>query len=174
MAAHGRMPIGAVCAGVEGRLGRLRNLAEFPNLRVKCCPGLSENNAARGCLPHIQRGEPMDGTRAFSDHDSAQPLVDNGPFRFERRTLDRWPVNVLGTAFELGGTDFGRTHDLQVTDFSEGGLGAISGSSITPGSIVSIGFSAPGMIAKRGTVIRCQPSGEGYRIAILFEQRMAA
>jgi hypothetical protein len=94
--------------------------------------------------------------------------------RFERRTTDRWQTNCAATAFRLGGDSFGQMHDLKVVDCSQSGLGAFSDSVIEPGTAISIGFSAPGLIARRGTVLRCTPCGEGYRIAIEFESRMAA
>ncbi len=108
------------------------------------------------------------------DHTGLMPEEDAGPFRFERRELDRWPVNVHATAFQVGGADFGAMHEMRVTDYGDGGVGAISRTALPPGTAVSIGFSAPGMIAKRGTVLRCDPDGDGYRVAIQFEMRLAA
>lgn len=96
------------------------------------------------------------------------------PLKFERRTSDRWPADVAGTAFELGGHSFGHMHPIRVIDYSDGGLGAMCDSPLTPGSMISIGFASPGMYAKRGTVLRCVPKGEGYRVSIQFEARMAA
>lgn len=100
--------------------------------------------------------------------------VDGGPFRFDRRMGDRWPVDGGATAFQLAGDSFGRMHTLQMRDCSDTGMGAVSETPIPPGSIVSIGFQMPGHLAKRGEVIRCEPCGEGYRIAVVFEHRMAA
>jgi len=100
--------------------------------------------------------------------------VDGSPLRLERRYVDRWPVKGLATAFCISGDLFGRMHELRMLDYSDHGLGAISTSVIDPGTIVSIGFQSPGYSAKRGTVLRCTPCGEGYRVAIQFEWRMAA
>jgi hypothetical protein len=97
-----------------------------------------------------------------------------GPLRFERRSVDRWPTQAAATAFCLSGERFGQMHDLTVTDYSFEGLGAWSNTVIEPGMTVSIGFQAPGRTAKRGTVLRCIPSGQGYRVAIQFEARLAA
>ena len=94
--------------------------------------------------------------------------------RFERRQTDRWPMRTAATAFRIGGHDFGQSHDLKVLDYSYSGMGAISSSVIEPGTKVSLGFAAPGCLAKRGTVLRCTPCGEGYRVAIEFEARLAA
>ena len=99
---------------------------------------------------------------------------DGGPLQFERRQSDRWNVDGVATAFEVAGDGFGRTHTLRMLDCSHGGLGAVSESMITPGTTVSIGFQSPGYLARRGTVARCMPSGDGYRLAIYFEQRLAA
>lgn len=94
--------------------------------------------------------------------------------RFERRMTDRWAMEAAATAFELGGADFGRMHELKIIDASDAGVGAISRTVLEPGAVVSLGFAAPGRIARRGVVLRCEPCGEGYRIAIEFEARMAA
>ncbi len=99
---------------------------------------------------------------------------DSAPLRFERRATDRWPMRTTATAFRVGGDEFGRIHELNVQDFSHGGMGAISHSVIEPGTAVSIGFAEPGQIAKRGVVLRCTPCGNGYRVAIEFEARLAA
>jgi hypothetical protein len=96
------------------------------------------------------------------------------PMKFEQRQCDRWPADFAATAFELGGNSFGHMHQIRVVDYSDGGLGAISDTPIAPGSIISIGFASPGMSAKRGTVLRCTPCGNGYRLSIRFEERLAA
>ena len=102
------------------------------------------------------------------------PNDELAPLRFERRGVDRWPTQSAATAFCLSGECFGQMHDLSVTDYSSDGLGASSETVIQPGEQVSIGFQAPGRIAKRGTVLRCLPCGNGYRVAIQFEARLAA
>ena len=45
---------------------------------------------------------------------------------------------------------------------------------IEPGSKVSLGFEAPGYVAKRGEVVACLELGSTFRVAIRFEQRLAA
>jgi len=102
------------------------------------------------------------------DHDASSPL------RFERRDVDRWPVQGVATAICLSGEKFGQMHELSMLDYSFDGLGAISGTALPPGAIVSIGFQSPGYPAKRATVLRCTPCGKGYRVAIQFEARLAA
>jgi hypothetical protein len=93
---------------------------------------------------------------------------------FERRQVDRWPLEGVATAFELAGANFGRMHTLKMADYSHDGMGATSDSPLPLGASVSIGFQAPGYTAKRGQVSRCEPCGDGYRVGIIFEHRLAA
>ena len=99
---------------------------------------------------------------------------EDAPLRFERRSVDRWRVSGVATAFCLGGEQFGAMHELSVLDYSLDGLAATCNTVIQPGQSISIGFQSPGYPAKRGTVLRCMPCGQGYRIAVQFEARMAA
>ncbi len=96
------------------------------------------------------------------------------PLRFERREQDRWPLDGVATAFELGGAGFGHMYSLKMLDYSHGAMGANADEPLPPGAVVSVGFQTPGYAARRGHVVRCTPVGEGYRIAIAFEQRLAA
>lgn len=103
-----------------------------------------------------------------------QEAEDRAPYRFERRCSDRWPQEGQATAFQLGGDHFGQLHEMRMQDYGPGGLAAISDTAIAPGASVTLGFSVPGYMAARGTVLRCVPCGEGYRVAIRFELPMAA
>lgn len=94
--------------------------------------------------------------------------------RFERRDIDRWPVHGIATAFRLGGDRFGEMHELSMLDYSHEGLGCGCAEPIEPGTVISLGFQAPGYTAKRGTVVQCVPTGNGYRLGIRFESMMAA
>lgn len=78
------------------------------------------------------------------------------------------------TAFGLEGEHFGIMHEMTMCDCSHGGIAAISDDPIHPGTVVSIGFQQPGMIARRGVVRRCEPCGEGYRVGIEYQMRQAA
>ncbi len=100
--------------------------------------------------------------------------MDDGPYRFERRREPRSPMTARATAFELGGDGFGRTHALATVDCSAAGVGAFCDTVIAPGTCVSVGFDTPGSPARRGVVARCQPCGAGYRVAVVFEGRLAA
>ena len=96
------------------------------------------------------------------------------PLRFERRSQDRWPAEGIVTAYRLAGDRFGEKQSLRMLDYSWDGLGANSSVPLEPGTIVSLEFQAPGYMTKRGEVVRCLPCGDGYRLAIRFEARLAA
>jgi hypothetical protein len=117
-----------------------------------------------------------EGKTRMSDRDAE--AIENpsiaGPLRFDRRLNDRWTVHGVATAFRVSGDRFGHMHELRLTDLSHEGLGALSDSVIEPGTTVTLGFSNPGYLARRGTVVRCLPCGEGYRVAVRFEHRLAA
>ena len=96
------------------------------------------------------------------------------PLRFERRSQDRWPVEGVVTAVRLAGERFGEMQPLKMIDYSWDGLGATSSAPLEPGTMVSLGFQAPGYMTKRGVVVRCLPCGDGYRLAVRFDARLAA
>jgi hypothetical protein len=106
---------------------------------------------------------------AFDHADSIPPTL-----RFERRQVDRVPTDGHATALRVGGDCFGQIHDLRLVDYSVGGLAAICGDPIEPGTALSLGFANPGWLARRGVVRRCLPCGSGYRVAIQFELGLAA
>ncbi|MCA9292073.1 MAG: PilZ domain-containing protein [Phycisphaerales bacterium] len=111
---------------------------------------------------------------------TAEPLhsvpatTTESTLRFDRRRGHRSPAQGLATIFCLGSDRFGEDHDLRMIDWSDGGMGAIASDPLEPGALVSIGFQTPGCLGRRGVVTRCLPCGEGYRIGIRFESRMAA
>lgn len=96
------------------------------------------------------------------------------PLPFDRRRNDRWPTDGSARAVLLDSENFGQMKQLALLDYSTGGLGAICSSPINPGTTVSIGYNSPGAGIQRGTVVRCLPCGNGYRVAIRFECRLAA
>ena len=104
-----------------------------------------------------------------ADHDPAP-----APLRFERRVHDRWPCRGTATAYRVAGQRFGQRHVLKLIDESCEGLGAITAQPLEPGAVVSVGFATLGHPAKSGVVLRCAPCGDGYRVAIRFEHRLAA
>lgn len=96
------------------------------------------------------------------------------PLRFERRNGSRWPLEGEATAFCLAPESFGQIHELHLMDGSDHGIGAQCDTAIPPGTVVSLGFSIHGFTARQGTVVRCLPCGDGYRVAVRFQRRMAA
>jgi hypothetical protein len=108
------------------------------------------------------------------NQDTLHDSEDRGPFKFERRHSERWQMDTLATAFRVTGDSFGMMHDMQVLDYSHGGMSCTSEDWIEPGTEISIGFQQPGIIARRGIVRRCEPNGDGYRLAVQFLLRQAA
>lgn len=106
------------------------------------------------------------------------PQNDSGEvpesLQFDRRDEDRWNLPGAATAFRLAGDRFGHTHQLAGLDYSAGGLGARCDEALEPGTVISLGFQSPGYLAKRGVVVRCIPCGEGYRVGVRFDARLAA
>jgi len=96
------------------------------------------------------------------------------PLRFERRQLDRWPQSGVAAAYGAAGEHFGRRYVLRMLDASDAGLGARTDRPIEVGTVVTVAFAAPGHPVRTGVVTRCLASGEGYRVAIQFETRLAA
>ena len=93
---------------------------------------------------------------------------------FERRWSPRWPVDGQATVLRVAGERFGETHELTLLNLSGGGLGARCDMPIEPGATVSVGFAQRDQLARRGTVTRCVPCGNGYEVAIQFELGLAA
>jgi hypothetical protein len=93
---------------------------------------------------------------------------------FERRSAPRWESHTQVTALELSGERFGQIHELAVDNASHGGLAATSPIAIQPGTSVTLGFSQPGQLARQGVIRRCDPCGEGYRVAIQLQLGLAA
>ncbi|MEM7227673.1 MAG: PilZ domain-containing protein [Planctomycetota bacterium] len=95
-------------------------------------------------------------------------------YKFERRQSARWPTQGQATLFRLDSMRFGDMVELSVQDYSHGGFGGVSQEPLEPGTLVSVGFSMPGTVARRGIIVSCRPCGHGYRVGMRFEQRMAA
>jgi hypothetical protein len=77
-------------------------------------------------------------------------------------------VDGHATAFCLGSGHFGKMFTMEACDYCSGGMAALSSEPLPAGCDVSIGFEARQCLAGRGTVLRCQPCEEGYRVAIQF------
>ena len=101
----------------------------------------------------------------------AQQAPARRPGRFMRRHFDRRTVDGVATIFELTGDRFGWMHTTTTVDYSDGGMSAISGDVIPPGTAVSVGFQSPDCTSRHGQVIRCMPCESGYRVAVAFQSR---
>ncbi len=106
-----------------------------------------------------------------STHDEQPPPA---PLRFDRRQHDRWPLEAAATACRVSGERFGEMFKLKTRDCSGEGLGAVCSKPIEPGAAVSVTFQTPGFPSRPGVVLWCRPCGDGYRLAIRFESRLAA
>jgi hypothetical protein len=85
-----------------------------------------------------------------------------------------WDLEGCATAFCLGADIFGTMWNLTALRYGAAGVVADVAEPIDPGSKVSLGFEAPGYVAKRGEVVACRDLGDSFRVAIRFEQRLAA
>ncbi len=96
------------------------------------------------------------------------------PLPFERRAAERWTALGRLPAIRRDGAGLGRTMFLNLIDESEGGLSAETSKPLSPGACLSI-KTTPGMdLWREGTVLRCMPTGHGYRIAVAYSLRRAA
>jgi len=85
-----------------------------------------------------------------------------------------WELPGCATTFRLDAGDFGAMSHLTELRLAEDGLLASTVDWIDPGASISLGFEASGQTARRGEVIACRRDGEVHRIAIRFNQRLAA
>ncbi|MDG2021311.1 MAG: hypothetical protein P8J59_05125 [Phycisphaerales bacterium] len=76
------------------------------------------------------------------------------------------PLSGTATIFHLDDERFGEMHDLVELAISEEALEGRAASPMPAGASVSLGFEAPGTVARRGEVIQCDACGEGWRIGI--------
>lgn len=85
-----------------------------------------------------------------------------------------WEIPGCATTFRLDANDFGAMSHLTELRLADDGLLASTVDWIDPGARISLGFEASGQTARRGEVIACRQDGDVHRIAIRFEQRLAA
>jgi len=103
------------------------------------------------------------------------PLTDA-----ERRNFPRKEVRTRVAGMRLDHSVPARQQphlSLALRDLSLGGLSAVTDAPVKAGERISVFFPPEG--ASRGwdaygRVIRCQPTGDGYRLAVAFEYRPAA
>jgi len=89
--------------------------------------------------------------------------------RVERRRSKRRSLDGVATAFELDSRHFGQMHTLCELSYSDCGMGASCPDAMDRGTCVSVGFQSRECPARFGSVIRCDRTGEGYRLAIRFQ-----
>lgn len=138
-------------------------------------PNRTTPNAEQTMTPQTRQDE--------STHPSADVIAKIGPAveisagdRREAVTIpgEHWDLPGCATAFCLGGDIFGTMANLTELRYGPDGLIATSNEPLEAGCNVSLGFEAHGYTARRGEVIACRPHGEGFRIAVRFEHRLAA
>jgi len=98
-------------------------------------------------------------------------VADRAPLRLEG---DHWAIPGCATLFCLGADAFGRMAHLVDLTYGHEGLLASTTEDLEPGTRISLGFEATGYAARRGEVIASRREGAGFRVAIRFEQRLAA
>ncbi len=105
----------------------------------------------------------------------------------ERRMFPRRPANAQARCKRVDHALPALRHPaltLSLRDLSLGGLSAISETPLQRGERLTVSFPAQGVFsvgsARRngwdtaGRVIRCEPSGLGYRVAVEFDAVLAA
>ena len=80
----------------------------------------------------------------------------------------------MATVFHLEGDDFGLMHEVVELSLCGRGIEATSPQPVVPGSVVSLGFEAPGHPARPGEIVGCVRCDEGWKIGIAFDERIAA
>jgi hypothetical protein len=115
-------------------------------------------------------------------HEQQQPAMQSymrlvpAPQGAERRMFERKEVHAHIQGKRLDHSIAARREpflSLATRDLSIGGLSAISQTAIQRGERVSVYFPPQGVHRgwdALGRVIRCEPSGFGYRVAVEFEQ----
>jgi len=89
-------------------------------------------------------------------------------FKVDRRNAPRWPV--AGHASVLGlGSGLGSLVELDELDGAPWWIGGSADAAIKPGTRVTVGFSDPSARSAQGFVMRCEPKGQRFRIAIKFD-----
>lgn len=93
----------------------------------------------------------------------------------ERRMFPRRTVHAEVSGRRLDHSIAARREPMlqwSVCDLSVGGLSAVTGKPVQRGERISVCFPAQGLQRgwdAMGRVIRCEPSGMGYRVAVEFE-----
>ena len=94
-------------------------------------------------------------------------------FRIERRRNPRWQVPGTASLLMLG-SNLGTLVELDQLDGSPWWIGGSADVPATVGTRVSVGFSDPTARPSQGVVMRCEPKGTRYRIAVRFDDAPVA
>lgn len=78
-------------------------------------------------------------------------------------------LDGVATALGLVGEDFGRIHELTSIEHGGDHVFADACERLPEGMVVSVGFEARGVVARRGVVTACAPLDHSYRVAIQLE-----
>ncbi len=119
-------------------------------------------------------------SQAISTLRLVTPARDTDPLVFERRRSTRRGISGRVTAVRSSDTKLGllpKICAVELSDFSDTGLGAHSAELLEPGSRITVLFpphGPDGMYEGAGTVVRCQPTHSGFDIGIRFDDRFAA
>lgn len=106
-------------------------------------------------------------------HEIASP-DSLAPIPFERRAHERHETLGELEAVRSDGLCFPATMRLKMIDESFGGVAARVDRPLPPGARLSVRTCPVTGQWRQGVVVRCCPSGEGYRVGIAFERRKAA
>ncbi len=97
-----------------------------------------------------------------------------GPLPFERRSCTRHPAIGTLEAVQCDGFTRPVVVKLRLFDEGSGGLSAQSDKPMPPGSKLRVRTCPATGVWRDGVVLRCQPIGDGYRVALIYERLKAA
>ncbi|MDZ4830070.1 MAG: hypothetical protein SGJ09_07720 [Phycisphaerae bacterium] len=78
-------------------------------------------------------------------------------------------LDGVATALGLVGENFGRMHELTSIEHAGDHVFADACERLPEGMVVSVGFEARGIVARRGVVMSCAALDRSYRVAIQLE-----
>ncbi len=96
------------------------------------------------------------------------------PLQFDRRCSTRWQAIGPLEAVRTDGFASPTTFRINLVNESAGGLAANTNVPLAPGTQLRVRTSPNIDAWRNGVVVRCMPSGSGYRIALAYQVRRAA
>ncbi len=102
------------------------------------------------------------------------PMIEPKPWKPERRLESRQPAGgrAIVTIREQGQMPI--LAPVELLDASEHGVGIRSEKPAMPGAAVRLYFHGEVMPGRTGVVARCDRDGEGWRLGVRCDMRMAA